>query len=540
MVNRSKTVHAESGKVIGMETPDLSPQELLRNAGFRNVPALLRSLRLQAEENALLKEEVRRVTKQRNWFFIRWRRSREDNKRLSAHLHLWEGRAKKDSQTSHKSPSSDIGTKAGGQTKEDKVVNKEKKKKKRQPGGQRGHKGSHLPRVETPDHKEVLPLPDTCPECEAELTQAPIVNVEKRQVFDLPPSAVEVTEYQAQSCRCLNCGKHVKAVFPEHVKAATQYGPRIKSLATYFIHRQLIPYERLQELFKDVFACELSQGTLVTLAQKPPPALSKVVDYIKASLIASPDLNADETSCRVNAKRYWRHVACTPTLTHYGLHEKRGSLGMRAIGVLPLFTGRLMHDGWSSYAQFGQAHLLCNSHHLRELEHAWQHAKQQWARALATCLRGMNACVHRAKAKGEMPSEKQQQKWLARYDRILALGEPSVIALTALINIGPRPKKHESHNLWCRLTKYKKETTAFLSDPTAPFSNNLAERDLRMTKVKQKISGTFRSLRCAEYFCELGSYLATARKNNVGAMQALLLLFEGNPYRPAFPLQQPP
>jgi transposase len=407
-----------------------------------------------------------------------------------------------------------------------------RKKKGRKSGGQKGHKGHTLEMVEQPDHVVTHPV-EVCPHCETDLREYETTNVEKRQVFDIPPVRIDVTEHQAEIKQC-SCGQKVKANFPPEVTQPTQYGSRLKAQAVYFNNYQLIPLARTREIFGDLYGHLPSEGLIVsanaTFVEKSEPTL----DIIEKQLIAADVLHADESGMRVEGKLHWLHVASTKFLTHYAVHCKRGQEAMREIGILSAFAGRLIHDCWASYFTFINClHGLCNAHILRELQFIVDQYDQAWALALGMLLLDIKAEVETTPLEQMALSPELIAHYEERYDELLQEGFKT--------NPPPehpppqksgRKKQTPPKNLLDRLQKYKSEILAFMYDFRVPFDNNLAERDVRMIKVKQKISGAFRTKNGADIFCAIRSYISTVRKQDGNVIQAIYDAFNGQPFIP--------
>ena len=404
----------------------------------------------------------------------------------------------------------------------------------RKPGGQKGHPGHTLKSVEHPDHTVVHRVGE-CEECHAPLGDERPTETHKRQVFDLPPpQALESTEHQAEIKRCPHCGHVNKAAFPEGVNAPVQYGPRVKAIAVYLRQYQLLPSQRTCELFSDLFSCELSEGTLANILEAAHGLLAEPVAEIARQITAAPVAHFDETGCSVNARRQWLHVACTDKLTYYQVHPKRGTEAMDHIGILPKFTGRAIHDHWKPYLTYLCDHGLCNAHHLRELVFVHEQHAQSWAEHMIECLLAIKETVDQARTTTDRLSERQIRDFEARYQRVLDEG----YAENPLPTPPPgkkkrgRRKKTKPRNLLERLDDYRTQTLAFMYDFNVPFDNNQAERDGRMVKVQQKISGTFRSEAGAGAFCRIRSYISTVRKHAVNVIEAMLGAFVRNAFVP--------
>ncbi len=404
----------------------------------------------------------------------------------------------------------------------------------RKPGGQKGHPGRTLEMTDHPDHTIVHAVHE-CQGCHRPLDDHTLVEVRRRQVFDVPPPVrIEATEHQAQIKLCPHCGQLNKAAFPEKVRAPVQYGSWIKAIATYLREYQLLPSRRTCELLRDLFACGLSEGTLANVLAGASEDLKEAVARIAQAIADASVANFDETGCSVNGKRHWLHVACTAELTHYQTHPKRGSEATDEIGILPNFTGRAVHDHWKPYFTYDCDHALCNAHHLRELIFVLEQCGQEWAREMIDCLLDIKQVVDQTRDASDHLCEGQLDAFETRYQKTLEMG----YAENPLPPPPPgkkkrgRPKKSKARNLLERLGDYRKETLAFMYDFRVPFDNNQAERDGRMAKVQQKISGTFRSQDGATAFCRIRSYVSTARKNAINAIEAIRTLFDGRPFSP--------
>ena len=402
----------------------------------------------------------------------------------------------------------------------------------KKPGGQPGHRGTHLRLVDTPDHV-VVRRPLVCPACAASLADAEVDGVERRQVVEAPPVCAVVTEYQGVRLRCTHCQTAVTGAFPAAVAAPVQYGPRLRALTVYLTHQQLLPYGRTRAVLRDLLGCTVSQGMVATVAQEAAEQVAPVEGLIADALRAGSLLHNDETGLSVRGKRWWLHTASTARLTHYGVHPKRGTVATDAIGILPRFRGTSVHDGWAPYRQYTCRHALCNAHHLRELAWVEEQDGQAWAGALATLLRQIKQTVEAARAQGRtaLPA-RARARFRRRYARVLAEG---VAANPPPPAAGPprrgRRKQSKAKNLLDRLQRAD-EVLAFMEDFAIPFDNNQAEQDVRMVKVQQKVSGTFRSDAGARTFARLRGYLSTLRKQDLPALPALESVFHGHPMVP--------
>lgn len=398
-------------------------------------------------------------------------------------------------------------------------------------GGQPGHTGQTLTRAEKPDHTQRRRV-DRCEHCGRSLTDCPPEGLEKRQVHDLPPLRLIVTEHQAETKRC-PCGHINKAAFPEGINAPVQYGPGVKATAVYLKNYQFLPYERTCELLGDFFGCPMSEGTLANLIGECHARLEQPVEQIKAQIAQAPVAQFDESGSRVEKKLWWLHAASTATATYYDIHPKRGVEAFEAIGILPDFVGRAIHDFWKPYFGYECAHGLCNAHHLRELIFVHEQHQQNWADAMIGCLLDIKAAVAQARPTTDHLTRAQIQDFEARYQSILNQGyTQNPLSPAQAEKKRGRRKKTKPRNLLERLDQHRQEALAFMYDFNVPFDNNLTERDIRMMKVQQKISGLFRSEEGAKAFCRIRSYISTARKNAMGALDAITRAFTGNPFMP--------
>jgi len=403
-----------------------------------------------------------------------------------------------------------------------------RKKTGRRSGGQKGHKGHTLGMVEQPDHVRVHQV-SQCPHCATDLQPVEGCEVERRQVFDIPPVRVEVTEHRAEIKVCPRCGNQVKGDFPPGVTQPVQYGPRIKAQVSYLNNYQLIPWARTCELLGDFYGHAPAEALVLESNTAVVDGIEPSLDATRQQLIASDVVHFDESGLRVESQLNWLHVASTDYLTYYGVHPKRGQDGMNAIGILPAFKGRAVHDCWQSYFVFDDCqHALCNAHHLRDLLFIVERYEQNWAEEMIQLLLDIKAEVDAAPADQMSLVSERLTHFERRYDELIAQG---LAANPPPADPPPkkrgRKKQSPPKNLLDRLQKYKPQALAFMYDFRVPFDNNLAERDVRMVKIKQKVSGAFRTRTGAETFCAIRSYISTTRKHGLNVIDAVFDKLKG-------------
>jgi transposase len=429
----------------------------------------------------------------------------------------------KNSQNSSKPPSSDG-------LKKPKTVSL-REAGKRAPGGEVGHQGNTLRMVAQADHVVAHGV-ERCPHCQSDLSSVEAVGQEKRQVFDLPAVQLEVTEHQAAIKQCRACGGVATGHFPAHVSQPTQYGPRLKAQASYFNLYHFIPLARTEELLCDLYGDAPTQAAFLDAHQQLLVATAPTRQSIQQAVLAADVVNFDESGLRVEGQLHWLHVASTATLTHYHVHPKRGAEGMAAGAILPEFQGQAVHDHWASYLKFDHCdHTFCNGHHLRELQFIDEQYQQAWAAELAQLLRTIQREVAATPPPATSLPAARLTDFHAQYDKLIADG----LALhpqTADLPHNPRgrPKQSPPKNLLDRLKTHKAGVLAFMHDFRIPFDNNQAERDIRMIKVKQKVSGSFRTADGADTFCAIRSYISTARKQGLNVLDSLYLALLGQPF----------
>src|SRR5215207_1461811 len=448
------------------------------------------------------------------------------NAGLQARVTELERRLGRDSSNSSKPPSSDglgkpVRAQRGdaGQT------------QGRRPGKQPGAPGAHLAQVAEPD-EVCWHTPGRCGGCGADLADAPVVGVEARQVFDLPPLRLLATEHRAERRRCA-CGTTTAAAFPDHVRAVACYGPGVRALVCYLCVHQHLPVDRAAQLLAEVLGAPLATGTLAAVLAEGAAGLDGFLATVGDQLAAAPVAHFDETGARVAGRLHWVHSASTSLLTLLSVHAKRGKVAMDAAGVLGGFAGVAVHDGWAPYWRYQHVtHALCGAHLLRELEAITEEPGQGWAARSEELLVDAKLVADRARAAGLPRIDDQARDRLhARYQRLLADGQAANPPPRRL-GRGRRPRRSPAARLLARLDTHRGQVLRFLDDLLVPFDNNQAERDLRMVKLQQKISGCWRTLAGAEAFLTVRSYISTARKHGMEVLGVLRRLFESNPWLP--------
>jgi transposase len=395
-----------------------------------------------------------------------------------------------------------------------------KSRSDRKPGGQPGRQGTTLQKFDDPDVITVIQVDRaTLPP-----GQYRVVGCETRQVVDLDISRL-VIEYQAQVLEDQDGKRHV-APFPEGVTRPVQYGIGVKVNSVYMSQQQLIPYNRIEDHFRDQMQIPVSSGSIFNFNQEAYELLEDFDQWARRQLASSSLLHVDETGINIGGKRVWLHNASNDKYTCFYPHGKRGGEALDDMGILPHFHGTLCHDHWKPYYAYDATHALCNAHHLRELERAWEQDNQEWAKKMKILLKEINKAVHEA---GGCLDALLSQQYRQRYRELLDEAEKECPPPDESERKGKRGRqaRSKSRNLLERLWNYENDVLRFMDEREVPFSNNQAENDLRMTKVQQKISGCFRSLEGAKIFCRIRSYLSTCRKQGLTASEALRMLFEG-------------
>lgn len=409
-----------------------------------------------------------------------------------------------------------------------------RKKSEKKSGGQEGHPGTTLRFSEKPD--EVIEHGvSICAGCQQDLSQVAACVMLRRQVVDIPSPQLIVQEHRAQQKQCPRCQQMTLASFPPEVTAPIQYGPRIGAMAVYLSQQQLLPLQRTTEVLSDLLGVQMSEATVGELIQRTASQLLGVEQQIKEALMQASVIHQDETGMRVGGKGYWEHVTSTATLTHYQVDASRGQEALNRIGILPHFKGISIHDCWASYFLYDCEHALCLVHVLRELVFQAEEHAASWAADLKDLLLSMKEASQQAREQGKGALDPLEvMDWERAFLRVLDEADQLTPRATAPPGTKGRVKQSAARNLLDRLRKHQPAVFCFLEDLRVEFDNNQAERDLRMIKVQQKVSGCFRSLAGAHAFSRIRSYLSTLRKQGLPLLPALQATLSGHPLLPSF------
>ena len=402
-----------------------------------------------------------------------------------------------------------------------------RKKTGRKPGGQDGHRGTTLMQVASPD-REVRHDPARCRRCGAGLAGRPVTEVERRQVFDLPPITIEVTEHQLIERECAR-GHRTKPAAPEGAQAPVQYGPRIAAIIVYLYIGQFLSKKRTAQALAELFGVPLSSGTVAGITARAAGKLDGFLDRVRENITASGVAGFDETGFRVEGRLRWVHCARTGKYTLLMVHPKRGTEAIKEMGILPSFAGIAVHDAWAPYDSYINAgHQLCCAHALRELQAVGDCAPDGqwcWATQAADAITAMQQLVSEAISQREAADPAALAEQVTRYHSAAMIGASQTAARR-----GKLMRKHNA--LARRLLDRQDDYLRFTRDFRAPPDNNGTERDIRMAKLKQKVSGCLRTIAGARQFCAIRSYLSTAAKHGLSFFDALVMLAEGQPWMP--------
>jgi transposase len=450
---------------------------------------------------------------------------RKENQELKVEIESLKSHLSLNSQTSSKPPSSDNFVKKTKSLRE---------KSNKKVGGQKGHNGNTLKMVPNPDKIEIHHL-KVCNYCNNELSDTQILKIKKRQVFEIPKICLEVTEHQAEVKICSCCKKINHAEFPPTVSAPVQYGNRLKSFGLYLNNYQLLPYDRISELLEQLLGMKFNVGSLFSANKELYEKLETTEVIIREKILKEKILNVDETGFYVKDSRQWLHLYSTDKLTYYHHHKKRGKEAMNEIGILPNFKGRIIHDFWQSYFNFDCQHSLCNAHHLRELNFVIEQEQAIWAKEMKVLLLEIKSSVDKAKKNSlNSLSTHQLLDYEKKYEVILEKALQFYPDIKTITKKRGRKKQDKGKNLLDRLINYREETLSFMYNFEIPFDNNQAERDVRMMKLKQKISGCFRTEFGSEIFCRIRGFISSIKKQQLNILEQIYLALNQTNFLPEF------
>ena len=456
-------------------------------------------------------EQVKQLNSRLAFYEDRILKREEENAELKIEIIELKARLNKDSSNSSKPPSSE------GYKKKPALP----KAKNGKQGGQKGHEGKTLKQSSDPD-QVISCLPEPC-KCGHKFLSSELALAERRQVFDLPKPRLEITEYQIHKGTCPVCGTNCRGNTPEGVNAPVQYGTGVKSYMVLLGTHFNVPFKKVQLLFGDLFGYPINESTAFSAGKQCYERLTKTEGIIKARIADSQTAHADETGIRVAGKLGWLHAATSHSYTYLFMHEKRGRMALESEkSLLNDFSGWLVHDCWSSYFRFHKfKHALCGAHILRELEYLIENYHSKWAKVFKQFLLSIY----------QMPFEeriKRRQLINCRYDKICDYGIKSEPLPVKTPGKRGRYKRSKGLNLVERLIREKIAVLAFAFNSEVPFTNNLAERDIRPSKVKQKVSNCFRTFKGAEIYARIQGFISTARKNNRNVFAELCNTFDGH------------
>lgn len=411
-----------------------------------------------------------------------------------------------------------------------------RRKSGKQPGGQAGHQGHTLALQDAPTEVIRLSPVTQCRHCHADLSACAAQSLERRQVIDVPaPPPLQITQDEAEWKQCPHCQGYTSAAFPAEVSAPVQYGPRLAAMAVYLSTQQLLPRRRTREVLADLLGVGISEGTLTTMIKRAAAVLAPVEKQIKTALSRAKVIHQDETGLYVMGKRLWMHVTATSRLTHYQPHWSRGKPALEEIGILTNFHGTTVHDAWAAYFRYECQQSVCCVHIVRELRFLSGEWGLWWAAKMERLLLQMKQATDTARALGQSSlSPAALLAFQSAFGHLLGEGDAAHPRAPNQSGKRGRAKQHPARNLLDRLRKYQGAVLAFLTDLAVPFDNNLAERDLRMVKVQQKISGTFRSDEGATAFARIRGYVSTLRKQGLPLFAVLEATLHGQPLLPSF------
>lgn len=444
-----------------------------------------------------------------------------------------QARLGKNSRNSGKPPSSD------GYAKPPKRTESLRTKGQKPNGGQSGHKGETLKPSPHRDKTQTHQVAN-CGTCGASLNEIEVRGYEERQVFDIPAIRLEITAHRVEIKTCPNCGAENRGEYPAQITAPVQYGNGVKTWASYFTNQHYVALKRTAQIFEDLVHHRVSEAVVLQASAELSERVEPADEAVKAQLLAATVNHKDESGLRVKGKLHWLHVSSTPKLTHYQIQAKRGQEAIDEDDILPHFQGIVVHDHWKPYFTYeGCSHALCNEHHRREAQYLEKHYEQTWAAEISALLLEIKQAVDEIRPTANALPAERAAEFEHRYDAIVRRGyeanprPPPIEEAQGVKKKRGRRKQTPPLNFLDRLKDFKPQVLTFMYDFRVPFTNNQAEQDVRMMKVKQKVSGSFRTSEGASRFARIRGYISTARKNAVNVFAAIQDAFDGNPFIPS-------
>ena len=383
--------------------------------------------------------------------------------------------------------------------------------------------GSTLQRVTTEETLTVA----ACDSCGADLSDVAPTERERRVLYDIVFQVVE-QRVTAEVKQCPDCQARCKPAFPASMPGPRQYGSGLQAFIINLLVAQMLSLRRVVELVRAISGLRLSEATCLGYIRRLQQALQAWEEAASAHLLAAPALHADETGLRVDRKNHWLHILTDGSLTLKFLHPKRGKAAIEAIGLIPSYGGTLVHDCWASYLSYAHCrHQLCGAHLIRELTFIVESNNYRWARLMKALLQ--EACQRVNASHGKALSAAACKALRKRYRTILTQGRKELPALPPRKQGQRGPiAKSDAHNLHERLAQHEESVLRFLSDPDVSFTNNAGERGLRMSKVKMKVSGCFRTLAYGEAYARISSYLQSMQALGYNPLVAIQIALAGN------------
>jgi hypothetical protein len=386
--------------------------------------------------------------------------------------------------------------------------------------------GSQIGHTKNTETHEVV-TPKECSKCQCDLRNTKAQDKESRQKTDI---VYEIITHivTAEIVECPDCGHINKGQFPKGMDGKVQYGNGIKATILNFLMVQMMSFERVQEHINGIIGRFISQAVMLKYVAQLSDGLKEWEEKQIAKLLASPVIHCDETSLRVNKLNHWIHSYSYEDTTLLFVHPKRGTEAINDINIIPQYGGTLVHDCWASYLSYNNTgHALCGGHLLRELKFVEDSVKHPWASKMKKLLQDACHLVNKRSQTKKLTS-KEYKKLQSKYRKILAMGKKEMPPFPVKNGKRGRTKCTDAQNLWLRLSQYEDSVLLFARVKEVDFTNNRAERDLRSSKLKQKVAGCFRTLEYAKHFCRISSYVKSMRYKGYSSFEAISLAVQGN------------